>query len=200
MSYEKCKYISLDRKHNKIKVTIASNNVYPLDWCKCEIYNRDKDQGLSFDDKLLLFYVDLEEGNIQVSAINKSTLDVEYAMCKVREYHQENNIDSYEDLYKGCGRLYEQDKSRSWIEIYKEIYGKSFEIFKNALAEKIEGNYKVIAYGCYNVSKLGKYDRCYHRFYYGGSPAIMSYKQAYIFKHDMDKCKNSNDKFEIQKV
>ena len=177
MSYEKCKYISLDKKRNKVVVNIASNNVRPLYWCKCEIYN---DCDYSFEDKMLLLFVDMQQGNIQISTINKNTLDFEYALWKVREYHKENNINSFDDLYEGCGRLFESNKELTRIEVYRQVYGKSFEVFMKALNEKIDGDYKVGVYNYSYVSKLGKYDRGYIRFYYGERPLKMNYKQAYI--------------------
>lgn len=195
MSYEKCKYISLDKKNNKIKVTIASNNVLPLDWYKCELC--ENEQAYSFDDKLLILYVNMQQGGIQISTINDNTINFVYALYKVREYHRANNIDSYEDLYKGCHRVWEKDENKSRLEVYKEVYGKSFEVFKKALEEKFEGKYKVVAYGWQNISKIGKYDRGYERFWYGGRPVLMNYKQAYIFVEDMS---SESRKLEIVKV
>lgn len=192
MSYEKCRYISLDKKHNRIKVDIASNNVRPLYWDKCEIYTKEE---YSFEDKMLLLFVDMQQGNIQISTINKNTLDFEYALWKVREYHRENNIDSYEDLYNGCGRLFESNKELTRIEVYRQVYGKSFEVFMKALNEKFYGDYKVGVYSNSYVSKLGKYDRGYIRFYYGGSPLKMNYKQAYILLKDMQ---NENRSMRIE--
>ena len=173
----------MDKKRNRIKVDIASNNVRPLYWDKCEIYTKEE---YSFEDKMLLLFVDMQQGNIQISTINKNTLDFEYALWKVREYHKENNIDGYEDLYEGCCRLFENNKELTRVEVYRQVYGKSFEVFRNALAEKIDGEYMVAVYNYSYVTKLGKYDRGYCRFYYGGSPLKMSYKQAYILYHDMN--------------
>ena len=183
MSYYKCKYISLDKKHNKVNVTIASNNVFPLYWEKCEIYTKEE---YSYEDKLLSLFVDMEQGNLHISTINNNTVNFQYALDKVIEYHRENNIDSYEDLYKECGRLFESDKDLTRIEVYRQVYGNSFEVFRNALAEKIDGEYMVAVYNYSYVTKLGKYDRGYCRFYYGRSPLKMSYKQAYILYHDMN--------------
>lgn len=185
MSYEKCKYISLDKKRNKVVVNIASNNVRPLYWCKCEIYN---DCDYSFEDKMLLLFVDMQQGNIQISTINKNTLDFEYALWKVREYHRENNISSFDDLYEGCGRLFESNKELTRIEVYRQVYGKSFEVFMKALNEKFEGDYMVRnkdAYYTNFIGKIGKYDRGYTGFWYGYKPMKFSYKQAYIFVKDM---------------
>ena len=196
MSYEKCKYISLDKKHNKIMVNIASNNIRPLYWCKCELCADSDFENYTFDDKMLIIFVDMQQGNIQISTINKNTLDFVYAMRKVREYHRENNIDSYEDLYEECSRIFEKNKELKRIEVYRQVYGRSFEMFMKALKEKIDGDYKVCVYSNYYVSKLGKYDRGYMRFYYGGNPLKMNYKQAYILLKDMQ---NENRGMRIEK-
>lgn len=89
-------------------------------------------------------------------------------------------------------------ENRIYLQSLWDVYADSFKVFLNALNENFEGDYKVIAYGCYNISKLGKYDRGYSRFYYGGyNPLKMSYKKAYILLHCMnDECR----KMRIEKI
>ncbi len=193
MSYECCKRIILNEKNNVIKVCIASNNVAPKTYETCEFC---KGNDYSFDEKLLNLYYDLQSGVIQVSTINDNTEKFEYALCKVREYLKENNIDSYEDLYCKRRKVFADFMSaeigfdynnwkqyREWKEkqdksyvkslegkcsqnALKSVYGKSFEIFKKALYENISGGYFLKLYNSYYISKLGKYNRGYERFCY----------------------------------
>ena len=241
MSYELCKNISLNEKKNEIKVTIASNNVYPKTYTTCELckseYKRFKNY--TFQDKLIGLFSDLMDGNIQISTINDNTSNFEYALCKVYEYLKENNINSYTDLYEKRGELTTQkqftyanlelstneDKwqanSENWkkysewrktqnieeieeienrfsLESLWEIYGKAFNIFKNALNEKIDGEYTILTYGAYYITKLGRYDRGYSRCYYGyGSPLKMSYKKAYIVLNNMN---DETRRMKIEKI
>lgn len=228
MSYELCKRISLNEKDNKIIVCIASNNVYPKTYYMSEICGGSHYEKYSFEDKLISLFHAMQTGSIQISTINSNTENFEYAMRKVNEYHKENNINSYEDLYQKASDVneakrfnfakLEQSKNEDrWIrarensEVYHnwrknqdekyiqakedefylesiwEVYGDSFKVWKKAVFEKIKGQYEAIAYNCYNVTKLGKYDRGYSRFYYGSyNPLKMSYKKAYIFSDDMN--------------
>lgn len=89
MSYYKCKGIS--RKGNKIEVNIASSNCFPITYYKSEYKQRGNQEVLFW------LYADIEDGNIH---LNSSLYNYNYAMEKVREYQRENNIDSYDDLYK----------------------------------------------------------------------------------------------------
>lgn len=219
MSYDKCKRIVLDKKNNNIKMSLASNNLYPITYHN---YDNCYEQYETFEDKLIAMLHDLLSGGIQISTINENTEKIQYALCKVYEYCKEHNINTYDywdlsgelttmkkfryaDLYynkydKENWRIYRdwtktQDKEhvqeiekRAYIEALWEIYGKLFEIFKQALEEEIKGEYIVIYNNCYNVCKLGKYDRYYQKFSYGGyTPLKMSYKKAYIFIKDMEK-------------
>ena len=235
MSYECCKRITLDKKKNKIKVCVASNNVIPKTYTTCEIFNN---RDYSFEDKLLFLFVELQSGNIQISTINDNTKDFEYAMWKVREYLKENNIDSYDDLYTKKNKLIkdrryklaniqrsnlenENDREyadycsyKKWAdsqdekyvrqvedeivkEVKYEVYGKCFEIFKNALYEEFDGNYKIVFNGDYVLTRLGRYNRGYDRFSYTsyGRFLELDYKRAYIVKKDF-----SNRDLEIVKV
>ena len=89
MSYLKCKGIS--RKGNKIEVNVASSNVFPKHWYKSGY------KGRNYEEQLFWLYVDIQQGNLH---LNSSLYNYNYAMEKVREYQKENNIDSYNDLYK----------------------------------------------------------------------------------------------------
>lgn len=89
MSYYKCKGIS--RKGNKIEVNVASSNVFPKHWYKSGY------KGRNYEEQLFWLYVDIQQGNLH---LNSSLYNYNYAMEKVREYQKENNIDSYNDLYK----------------------------------------------------------------------------------------------------
>ena len=89
MSYYKCKGIS--RKGNKIEVNVASSNVFPKHWYKSGY------KGENYEEQLFWLYVDIQQGNLH---LNSSLYNYIYAMEKVREYQKENNIDSYNDLYK----------------------------------------------------------------------------------------------------
>jgi hypothetical protein len=225
MSYDLCKRITLDKKHNKIKVCVASNNIRPITYRTYEYCKEDTNY--TFNDKLICLYRSMQSGDLQISTINKNTEDFEYAMCKVREYHRANNIDSFKDLYEKKSEVYfnkiydyskikrsqnetqwiresddlesynhwkvSQDKrtveemeDKASLEAIWEVYGDSFKVWKQALEEKFEGNYNVIFSNMYNVCKLGKYNRGYSKFSYGGyNPLSLSYKNAYILKYDM---------------
>lgn len=95
MSYYKCKGIS--RKGNKIAVNVASSNCFPITYYKSEYTQRENQETLFW------LYVDIQQGNLY---LNSSLYDYNYAMEKVREYQRENNIDSYEDLYKKSYEYY----------------------------------------------------------------------------------------------
>lgn len=89
-------------------------------------------------------------------------------------------------------------EDRIYLQSLWDVYADTFKIFLNALNENFEGDYNVIAYGCYPINKLGRYDRGYSRFYYGGyTPLKMSYKKAYILVHYMN---DDYKKLKIEKV
>lgn len=100
MSYEKCKRITLDNKNNKIKVCIASNNWRPIEYYTTELCGGQDYENYTFEDKLISLFEAMKTGCIQISTINDNTENFEYAMCKVREYFRQNNIDSFVDLYE----------------------------------------------------------------------------------------------------
>ena len=97
MSYYLCKRISLNEKKNTIKVCVADSSLRPVSYSTCELCKGDD---YTFEEKLLHLFYDLKSGNIQIHAINENTEKFGYAMCKVREWLKENNIDSYEDLFE----------------------------------------------------------------------------------------------------
>ena len=228
MSYYCCKRITLDKKNNKISVCVASSNVFPKTYSVCEYGKEDT----NWEDKLINLYASMQSGDIQITSINDNTEKFEYAMCKVREWLRENNIDSYEDLYEKRGEIArskrmkianitestntnkwekqredykkiseweeKQDKeyvkslnNKIWLESLWEVYGKSFNVWKKALEEKIKGDYEIVFNDYYKISKLGKYDRGYNSFYYSSYNSLkMSYKKAYIVKYDLGKNRN----------
>lgn len=233
MSYYCCKRITLDKKNNKIKVCVASSNVFPKTYGTYELCESDSDKykDYTWEDKLLCLYEDMQSGNIQITTINDNTEKFEYAMCKVREWLRENNIDSFEDLYEKRGKVarskkmkianitestntdkwekeredykkiseWEEKQDKEYIknlsnkirlESLWEVYGEAFKIWKKALEEEIKGEYEILFGNYYKISKLGKYDRGYSRFFYTSKDykgEIMSYKKAYIVKYDMGK-------------
>lgn len=97
MGVEFCKRISMNEKKNVITICIASSNIKPMDYITCTYCKGDN---FSFEDKLIRLFYDFLTGNIHFSSVNDSTENFVYAMLKVREYLKENNIDSYEDLYR----------------------------------------------------------------------------------------------------
>lgn len=103
MGVEYCKRISINEKKNVIKVCIASSNIQPMDYITCTYCKGDN---FSFEDKLIRLFYDFLTGNIHFSSVNDSTENFVYAMLKVREYLKENNIDSFEDLYRKRIKVY----------------------------------------------------------------------------------------------
>ena len=175
MSYDLCKRITLDKKNNKIKVCVASNNITPKTYETCE-YCKNY-EGYSFEDKLLCLYEDMQSGNIQISTINDNTENFEYAMWKVREYLRENNIDSYEDLYIRKGILYrekifnfagikrstlEKESSREYEDwkTYKEWKDKQDKNFVKKMEDKFEKEIRYKVYGnCFEIFKKALYEK-----------------------------------------
>lgn len=234
MSFDLCKRITLNRKNNVIKCCVASSNVFPKTYTTCEFCKNDEYRNYSFEDKLINLYENMQNGSIQISSINDNTEHFEYAMCKVREYTREHNIDSYNDLYERKSKLvaeklfnlanivrstsesetdrdYENWKNyRIWadkqgndfreklenkvyLEVLWEIYGETYKVWKKALEEQFEGEYRIIFDKNYEVLRVGKYNRGYDRFSYTsylGQGLKTSYKKAYILKYDMGKNRN----------
>lgn len=201
MSYYKCKGIK--RKGNSIEVNIASNNCYPITYFKSEYKEREKQETLFW------LFVDIKQGNIH---LNNSLYNYNYAMEKVREYHQNNNIDSFNDLYlkkydyynkqyfaltgiditgdywkneeikdkvARYNKEYEKELDMLRYESYMEVYGTSYEVFKNALEEK-EDNIEYTLYSpTYGYIKTKGVNGA---FYYGyTSPKETGkYKEMYV--------------------
>lgn len=152
MSYYKCKGIS--RKGNNIEVNVASSNCFPITYSKSEYKQRENQETLFW------LYVDIQQGNLH---LNSSLYNYNYAMEKVREYQKENNIDSYNDLYKKSYDYYNKKfleltgidlTSNYWKD--KELEDKVNKYNKEHKAEldmlKYESYMKV--YGaCYEVFK-----------------------------------------------
>ena len=152
MSYYKCKGIS--RKGNKIEVNVASSNCFPITYYKSEYEQRENQETLFW------LYVDIQQGNLH---LNSSLYNYNYAMEKVREYQKENNIDSYNDLYKKSYDYYNEqfyvltridltgdywkDKELvNKVNKYKKEYEKELEILRYESYMKVYG-------ACYEVFK-----------------------------------------------
>lgn len=215
MSYEKCKTISLKPNTNQILVTIASNNVRPLYYERCEYASKEK---CSLDDKLMCLMISMLDGNIQISQLNKNTIPFEYALLKVRNYYRNEDISQYGDKYderhkrfnkelskyvtiEECKERYEFEKEHKELvnkierNINKELYKEEFEIFKNSIKEEIKGKYylkddfgRVIEF-VRETTRGYKY-RVYEE---ANQNCLIDYKLAYIRKDQMD------NKYEIAK-
>lgn len=174
MSYYKCKGIK--RKGNEIEVNIASSNCFPITYFKSK-YTQKENQ-----DTLFWLYVDIEDGSLY---LNSSLYDYNYAMEKVREYQRENNIDSYEDLYKKRFNYYEQYKNNEKdleqleYESYIKVYGTCYKIFKHALEEKQDNTLYTLYSSDYGYIKTKGNNGS---FYYGYSIPMEKgkYKEMYV--------------------
>ena len=90
----------------------------------------------------------MQNGFIQIITTNDNTKAFQYAMCKVKEYMEENQINSYKDLYikkneKVANKLLNLDKIEKAqkekeinLEILWQVYGETYVIWKKALEEK----------------------------------------------------------------
>ena len=116
------------------------------------------------------------------------------------EYKDREKLSDWAKKQKEIDKMkYEITEEKMWLDNVWEVYGKVFDIFKNALIENHKGTYEVIFNDYYKVSKVGKYDRGYSNFSYIGDNCKgleMSYYKAYILKHDMGK----NRKLEIKEI
>lgn len=151
MSYLKCKGIS--RKGNKIEVNVASSNCFPITYYKSE-YTQKENQ-----ETLFWLYVDIQQGNLH---LNSSLYNYNYAMEKVREYQEENNIDSYDDLYKKSYDYYnEQFYVLTRIDLTKD-YWKDKELVNkvNKYKKEYEKELETLRYESY----MKVYGACYEVF------------------------------------
>lgn len=151
MSYYKCKGIS--RKGNKIEVNVASSNCFPITYSKSEYTQRENQETLFW------LYVDIEQGNIH---LNSSLYDYNYAMEKVGEYQRENNIDSYEDLYKKSYDYYnEQFYVLTRIDLTSNYWkNKELEDKVNKYNKEYEKELDMLRYESY----MKVYGTCYEVF------------------------------------
>jgi hypothetical protein len=165
MSYEICKSIKIDEKNNVLKITHSSNNVYPKDW-----YTSDLWKEKTFFDKMKTLLDCLLQGDIVISSINDSTINVFYAYLIIS---QKQVISKWSD--NGVSEDYKkqlEELTPLFISLIK-VYNKDMYVFKNGY--------------CY-ISGLSNYD-----YRYGGYKYIkysnenyalkMSYKKAYIVEH-----------------
>lgn len=151
MSYLKCKGIS--RKGNKIEVNVASSNCFPITYYKSE-YTQKENQ-----ETLFWLYVDIQQGNLH---LNSSLYNYNYAMEKVREYQEENNIDSYDDLYEKSYDYYnEQFYVLTRIDLTKD-YWKDKELVNkvNKYKKEYEKELETLRYESY----MKVYGACYEVF------------------------------------
>lgn len=209
MSYSKCKTISIKPKTNQIFLTVADNNVRPLDYNRCEYGSKIKG---GLDDKLMYLMISMLDGNIQISQFNKSTIPFEYALIKIRKYYRQNNISEYEEKYDKRYELYDKEISKyvdikNWgkrfkfekeneeltndIEknIYSKLYKEELRIFKSSINEQIDGKYylkdsfeRVIEY--VRETNRGYSYRAYEE---PNKECLLDYKLAYILKDRMGK-------------
>lgn len=207
MSYYKCKGITLKPKTNQIFTTVACNNVTPIDYSRYEYAEKEN---CSLDDKLMYLMISMLDGNIQISQINKSTIPFEYALLKLRNNYRENDIKEYGSKYDKRHELYSTELSKyvnieDWKEtnkfekenkelvnkiqrdINRELYNTEFEIFKNAIEEKVEGKFylkddfgRVIEF----VSETNRGYR-YRAYEEPNNDCLLDYKLAYIRKDRM---------------
>ena len=205
MGVELCKSVTLNEKKNIVKVTTASSNLRPFSYGSWE-YQAD-----TFQDKLLLLFYDILNGNVHISVINKNTEKIEYAHIRVKEYAELHNIDTYE-LYKTCREKYQTlcdnnkenaDKLNRMIAM-RETYKELFEIFSIELLNSYETDLYYVTYDGGTLCKLSNYysncSRGYSKFSYGfrGSRSIqMSYYQAYIVCYCFDNYHLQMEKIQI---
>ena len=208
MSYDICRAIT--KKGDKLQVSIASSNVFPKHWEKCEV------KGKNIDEKLFWLFTDIMSGGIH---LNNSVYNYSYAYYKALEYLKEDSIDSYDDLYTKKYNYY-NEKMRELVgidltsdywkneelynkykkfeeenkdlideirfESYYKVYGKVFEIFKKALEEKEDNTLYTLFSEDYNsFIKCGRNGT----FYYGYSSAIEKgkYKEMYCKMKNIDR-------------
>ena len=209
MSYEKCKNIILKPKTNQIFITSATNNDRPLHYYKSE-YTRSG--ALNFEDKLLNLMLSMIDGNIQISQLNKHTIPFEYALLKLRNYYRENNIDEYGEKYDSRYELYNKELAKyvdinDWekrrnfeiknreltsdIEknIYRKLYNKEFELFKNSIKEEIKGQYYLKDKFGRTIEYIKETNRghSYRAYEEPNKECLLDYKLAYILKDRMGK-------------
>lgn len=217
MSYEMCNRIVIKKKTNQLFLNVATNNVWPHTYSKCEYASKGN---YTLDEKLMFLMESMLEGNIQISHTNKNTIPYQYALLKIHEYYRENNINHFEDRYEKKNKVFE-DRIKEYTktndykeymdfcrenkelvnkiecEVVKELYNKEFEIFKDSINEKIEGKFYITNdYGqkiefC-SKTKYGITVRQYD--YLNENCIIDDYKLAYIRQDYMGK------NFNIEKV
>ena len=163
--------------------------------------------------------ISMLEGNIQISQINKNTIPYEYALIKIREYYKSNSINHYEERFEKQREIFNERISQysdpnDWktykefcknnkelvdkieSKVASELYLKEFEIFKNSINEKIEGEFYLsdkndtIIEFC-GKTKFGFKYRAYDSL---DENCLLDYKLAYIRQNYM------GDKFTIKKV
>lgn len=209
MSYEKCKNIILKPETNQIFITSATNNDRPLYYYKSEYITNET---LNFEDKLLKLMLNMLDDNIQISQLNKHTIPFEYALLKLRNYYRENNIDEYGEKYDSRYELYNKELAKyvdinDWekrrnfeiknreltsdIEknIYRKLYNKEFELFKNSIKEEIKGQYYLKDKFGRTIEYIKETNRghSYRAYEEPNKECLLDYKLAYILKDRMGK-------------
>lgn len=194
MSYEKCKSITIDKNGN-LKLMVACNNIRPLSYGITSFVNKDI---LNTEEQLMFLFEDLILGNIHISTLNDSTIKYQYALEKAKEYSKaQGGCDIIARIRKANeytkSELAEkygvnEDTTKLRAKYFKLVLGEIFEIFKNALNEKHNEKY-IITNGDFYITKMGKYDEGYRRYYYCESKQFakrFDYKHAYIILKDFE--------------
>lgn len=167
-----------------IQVTTMNDNTVHFEYALCKVREWLRENNLRSYDDLYEKNIDVNaEKRLNYSKIERSTLEDE----------NERRIEDWK-RYRTWASNYDKEEikileEKLELETLWEVYGKVFEIFKKALYEKIEGEYKVLFDDVYFVTKLGRYDRGYDRFSYANKAydkfEKMDYKKAYVFCSDM---------------
>lgn len=141
MSYDCCNRITLDEKNNRIKVCVASSNVFPKTYSTWEMCNSGNEEykDYTWEDKLISLYESLQTGSLQITSINNSTEKIEYALYKTRDWLKENSIDSFEDLFEEKGRVYRK-KLLDFANLKESKIEEDWKIFDDWEKEKIKEN------------------------------------------------------------
>ena len=201
MSYEKCNYIKI--KGNRIKLRLASNNVRPLYYETVEICGK---YDLDIDQKLKLLFFDMLAGNIQISSINKDTVDFAYAIEQIRPIlnvmEKSEKVDWYDRVHNTYGKLidertkelgierldfyrdYKQEDKELFVKAITQEIGKYFKAWKDFIFQKDDNKY-ILKY-CNGYVKKPLYRNQYFTRFYGCSyndAERMDYKKAFLVKN-----------------
>lgn len=219
MGYEKCKGIKLDKKNNKIWINVASSNVFPHTYSKCELC---KNEDMSFEEKLNILILDIEFGNIHCQ---ESMYKWTYALTRTREIFSDfwdktqDNYTMYytnkdkipfsfnsdrkkvliteSDLKSGkyieeeyCNYYYIEEEKQKDNERVSKLKEDYCDTFKKFLNEEIKGQYYLYSDNYGYIRNKGTQGSFYYNL---SSPTVMDYKKAYCILHNMN-----NEKYGIE--